>query len=166
MQVTLKAPEPGRLAGVAEQTMLAEDVVMVIVTVPLALLTVQLDVPEAPTFSVKLVGVHVSERTACALTMNVTVTECDRDPLAPVTNTCLVPVVVNVHDRVELPEPVMVVGERVHEVLLVVRLTTPAKPFRPVIVIVEVAATFWVALTLVGLAVIVKSWTTNVTVTE
>ena len=95
-----------------------------------------------------------------------TVTEWESAALVPVTPTWNVPPVAKVHESVELPDPVTLVGETVHEVLLVVRLTTPAKPFRPVIVIVEVAATFWVALTLVGLAVIVKSWTTNVTVTE
>ena len=58
------------------------------------------------------------------------------------TDTCLIPVVVNVHESVELPEPVTLVGERLHEVLLVARPTTPAKPFRPVTVIVEDAATF------------------------
>jgi len=59
-----------------------------------------------------------------------------------VTDTCLAPVVVNVHERVELPEPVTLVGERLQEVLLVARPTTPAKPFRPVTVIIEDAAAF------------------------
>ena len=58
------------------------------------------------------------------------------------TDTCLAPVVVNVHESVELPEPVTLVGERLQEVLLVARPTTPANPFRPVTVIVEDAATF------------------------
>jgi len=71
-----------------------------------------------------------------------------------------------VQDSVELPDPVTLVGATAHEVLLVVRLTTPAKPFSPVIVIVEVPAEPASTVTLVGLAAIVKSWTTNVTVTE
>jgi hypothetical protein len=71
-----------------------------------------------------------------------------------------------VHDRVRLPEPVTLVGLRVHEVLLVVRLTTPANPLMAVTVIVEVAADPTLTVTLVGLAVIVKSWTTKVTVAE
>ena len=57
----------------------------------------------------------------------------------PVTPTWTVPPV-NVQDSVELPEPVTLVGETVHEVLFVVRLTTPANPFRPVTVMVDVAA--------------------------
>ena len=46
----------------------------------------------------------------------------------------------NVQDSVELPDPVTLVGETVHEVLLVVRLTTPVKPFWAVMVMVDVAA--------------------------
>ena len=69
-------------------------------------------------------------------------------------------------DRVALPEPVTLVGETVHDVLLVVKLTTPAKPLIPAMVIVEVPAALALTVTEVGLAVIVKSWTTNVTVTE
>jgi len=69
-----------------------------------------------------------------------------------------VPVVVKVHDNVELPEPVTLVGETLHEaVVLVARLTTPVNPFRAVIVIVDVPAALTFTLTLVGLAVIVKS---------
>ncbi len=75
----------------------------------------------------------------------------------PVTDTCLLPVVLNVHDSVALPEPVTLAGDTVHEVLLVTRLTTPVNPFRAVIVIVDVPAALTFTLTLVGLAVIVKS---------
>jgi len=82
----------------------------------------------------------------------------------PVTPTWNVPVEVNVHDSVEVPEPVRLVGDVVQDVLLVARLTTPAKPFIADTVIVEVPAALTFTLTLVGLAVIVKSWTPNVTV--
>ena len=61
------------------------------------------------------------------------------------------------HDKVALPDPVTLVGDTVHEVLLVVRLTTPAKPLIAVTVIVEVPAEPAFTVTLVGLAVIVKS---------
>ena len=47
----------------------------------------------------------------------------------PVTVTWIVDAVVKVHDSVEEPEPVTLVGVRVHEVLLLARLMTPAKPF-------------------------------------
>ena len=62
-------------------------------------------------------------------------------------------------DRFELPEPVTVMGETLHEVLLVTRLTTPAKPFNPVIVIVEVPVAPAFTATDTGLPLIVKSWT-------
>jgi hypothetical protein len=61
---------------------------------------------------------------------------------------------------------VTLVGATEQDVLLVVRLTTPANPFSPVTVIVEVPALPTLTLTVVGLAAIVKSWTTKVTVTE
>ena len=75
----------------------------------------------------------------------------------PVTATWNVPPVVKVHESVEVPEPVTLVGATEHEVLLVVRPTTPEKPFRPVMVMVDVAAVPGVKLTLEGLAAIVKS---------
>ncbi len=61
------------------------------------------------------------------------------------------------HDSVALPEPVTLVGETVHEVLLVARLTTPEKPFTAVTVIDDVPALPAITVTLVGLAAIVKS---------
>jgi hypothetical protein len=67
---------------------------------------------------------------------------------------------------VELPEPVTLVGVRVHAVLLEARFTTPTKPFRPVTVTVEVPGEPARSETVVGLAAIVKSWTVNVTVAE
>ena len=58
----------------------------------------------------------------------------------PVTPTWNTPPVVKVHDNVALPEPVTLGGETVHgAVVLVARLTTPAKPFWLVIVMVDVA---------------------------
>lgn len=85
----------------------------------------------------------------------------------PVTETCLLPVEVNVQDNVALPEPVTLVGETVHDdVVLVARLTTPVKPFKAAIVFVEVPGAFRLTLTLVGFALMVKSWTTNATVME
>src|SRR5437879_13496609 len=52
------------------------------------------------------------------------------------------------------------------DVLLVVRLTTPAKPFTAATDIEEVPALPAFTVTDAGVAVIVKSWTTYVTVTE
>jgi len=74
--------------------------------------------------------------------------------------------VLELQETVALPDPVTLAGATEQEVLLLSKLTTPAKPFRPVTVILEVPEALMLTLTLVGLAAIVKSWTTNVTVTE
>ena len=63
----------------------------------------------------------------------------------------------NVQDNVELPEVVTLVGLSVQAVLLLARLTVPVNPLSGVIVIVEVPADPALTVTLVGLAVIVKS---------
>ena len=60
-------------------------------------------------------------------------------------------------DNVELPEVVTLVGLSVQAVLLLARLTVPVNPLSGVIVIVEVPADPALTVTLVGLAVIVKS---------
>jgi len=76
-----------------------------------------------------------------------------------------------VHDSVEVPELVALVGVRVHVrpvagLMLEVRLTTPLKLWSAVIVIVEVPEVPAFTVTGVGLADIVKSWTVYVTVAE
>jgi len=62
-----------------------------------------------------------------------------------------------------VPEPVTLVGVRVQAIpvvgLMLVKLTIPLKPLRPVTVIVEVPATPALTVTVVGLAEMVKSWT-------
>ena len=73
------------------------------------------------------------------------------------TPTWTVETAVKVQDNVALPEPVTLVGETVHAVLLVVRLTTPAKPLIAVTAIDEVPAAFTLTLTLDGVAVMLKS---------
>jgi len=76
-----------------------------------------------------------------------------------------------VQESVEVPEPVRLVGVRVqaNPVLaetVVVRLTTPVKPCVAVTVIVDVPGVPALAVTIVGLAVRVKSCTVYVTVAE
>jgi len=78
--------------------------------------------------------------------------EWDRLPLDPVTVTGKVPADENVHESVELPEPVRLVGISVHAVLLVDRLSRPVKPFRAVTVTVEAAAVPALTVMLTGLA--------------
>jgi len=61
------------------------------------------------------------------------------------------------HDRVELPEPETLVGDAVHDVLLVATPTIPAKPLSPETVTVEVRVDPALPVRLVGLTTIVKS---------
>lgn len=89
--------------------------------------------------------------------MKIVVAECDRPPLIAVAVTWMINADAKEHDRVELPEPVTLAGEAEHEVLLVARLTAPAKPLRPLTVIVEVTVEPALPITLVGLTMIVKS---------
>ncbi len=68
------------------------------------------------------------------------------------------PVAVNVHDRVDVPEPpVTLLGVNVQAVLPDARATVPVNPFTGEIVIVEVPGEFTATDTTVGLAAIVKS---------
>jgi len=64
-----------------------------------------------------------------------------------------------VQDRVETPEPVTLLGDTLHAVLLLLRLTTPEKPFNALIVMLVVPAAPAFTLTFVGLPVTAKSWT-------
>jgi hypothetical protein len=125
------------------------------VTVPAKPLTAPMlivDVPAELTLVLSLEGLAVIVK---SWTTTVTITEWIREPLVPVTRTCLIPVELYVQVRLEVPEPVTLVGERVHEVLFVVRLALPANPFTAVIVMVDVPCAFTLTLTVVGLAVIV-----------
>jgi hypothetical protein len=94
-----------------------------------------------------------------------TVTECDREPLAAVTVTVYVPAEPE-HERVEVPElPRETLGGERLQVSPVVaetvadRLTVPVNPFTGVTVIVEVPLEPATKFTSVGLAATVKSLT-------
>ncbi len=75
----------------------------------------------------------------------------------PVVVTWIVEAYAKEHDRLELPEPDSVAGNAVHEVLLVVRLTVPAKPLSPDTLMVEVTVDPALPVTSVGLTAMVKS---------
>ena len=75
------------------------------------------------------------------------------------------------HDRVDVPEPPLIlvalrVHERLVELVVTDNVTVPLKPFDGATVIVEVPATFTFTFTLVVLTDTVKSWTWYVTVAE
>jgi len=86
--------------------------------------------------------------------------------LVPVIVTGIIPEAANVQDKVELPNPFKLVGVIVHDVLLVVRLTSPAKPFSRVTVTVDLATVPAITVTVVGLAEIPKSWNLKVATTK
>jgi hypothetical protein len=94
------------------------------------------------------------------------VATCDLDPLVLVTITWTVEAVLKVHASVALPDPVKLVGEIAHDVLLVVRLTSPVNPLLLVTAMAEVPAIPTPRVTSVGFALIVKSVTANETVKE
>ena len=86
--------------------------------------------------------------------------EWDREPLVPVTVTVTEPAEVKVHDNVDEPEPpVIVAGDRVQALLSLVRATSAENPLTGAIVIVEVPGEPTVVVTVVGVALIVKSAT-------
>jgi hypothetical protein len=80
--------------------------------------------------------------------------------------TCTIDVDEKLQESVELPEPLTLFGATLHEVLLVLRLTTLEKPFRAFTVMLDVPAEPTFTLTFVELPAMAKSWTLYVTVTE
>ncbi len=75
----------------------------------------------------------------------------------PVTFTVNDPAVAKVQDSFKAPEPIMVVGSRMHPGVSAVRLTTSAKPLTADIIMVELPTLPTFTKTLVGLALSVKS---------
>jgi len=146
-------PEPVTLVGLAKHAVLSAPKPTMPVK-PFSGVTVRVDVPALPAFTVTVVGMTLSEK---SWTMNVTVAECDKPPLVPVAVTWTVEADTKEHDRVELPEPGKLAGDAVQEVLLVARLTIPAKPFGPDTLMVEVTVDPALPVTPTGLAVMVKS---------
>jgi hypothetical protein len=130
--------------------------------------TVMMDVPWVPAAVVTLTGIGVTEKSGRA-TLYETVAEWDGVPLVPVTVTVKLPLVVAVQDRVELPEPVILVGVTAQVIPVVgdnvaVRLTTPPNPLAEATVIVDIPAWSTLTATLVGLAERVKSTAVRMTV--
>ena len=153
VQERVALPEPVTLVGLA-----AHAVLLVANPTtpakPFCAETVTVEVPELPAFTVTVVGVTPIVK---SWIVKVAVAECDKPPLVPVTVTWMIEADAKEHDRVELLEPVTLAGEAVHEVLLVARLTIPAKPLNPVTVTAEVTVEPELPVTLVGLTAMVKS---------
>ncbi len=70
------------------------------------------------------------------------------------------------HDSVEFPEPITLVGEILHDVLFTDRLTRPVKPLSAVTVRLEEAEIPALTVMLVGLAAMLKSLNRNMAVAE
>ena len=91
-----------------------------------------------------------------------TFVECDREPLAPVTFARKFPAEEPIQERVEVPEPPLMLvddneQDRIVEFVATPRATVPVNPLSEVIVIEEVPDVSIVVDTFVGLADIAKS---------
>ena len=148
------------LAGVRVQVRPAGETVDVRATVPVNPFTgatVIVEVAAVPALTLTLVGLAVTVK---SLTVTVTVAECVRDPLVPVTVTVYTPAG-PVQDRADVWDAprTMLAGVRVQVrpagETVEVRATVPVKPFTGATVIVEVAAVPTLTATLVGAAVTV-----------
>jgi hypothetical protein len=135
VQVRVEVPEPTTLAALREQD---EPALWLRLTVPAKPFTgaiVMVELPEGEAFTV--VGFAVIVK---SVGVNVTVVVWERGLPAPVTVTVVVTRGgVNVQDRIELPDPVTLVGLSVHAALLTDRLTIPLKPLSAVTAMVDVA---------------------------
>lgn len=135
---------------------------------PCRLVRFIVDLPSALTFTVTLVGLAVIVKPGL-VTVYVTNAKCSSVPLVPATPTMKLPVADAVHESVDVPALlVMVVDDRLHVRLAGIATVSETAPRNPLIgltVIVDVPAAPSAALTLVGLAVTVKSWVKNMPVT-
>src|SRR2546422_257986 len=127
-----------------------------------------MDVPATPRFVATELGLALIVKSGAAPTLYVTIALCDNEPLVPVTVTVKEPDAVDdaEHESVLVPEfpSVTLVGESVHVVVpeappvtVAVNETGPLNPFKLDTVIVEVPAVPALALTGVGLVLIIKS---------
>ncbi len=162
-----EVPEPATLmVERVHESPVAGDVATVRVTVPanpLIPVSVKVEFPAVPTVTLTVAGLATTVK---SWTTKVTIVTCNFDALAPVTLTWTVDAELKVHESVPGPDPVTLVGETVHEVLFVAKLTTPTKPLRGVTVKAEVPTAPTFRATDAGFAATVKSVTMNDTVVE
>jgi hypothetical protein len=161
---SVEVPEPVKLVGVRAQVKpvagLMLEVKLTMLANPSSAVTVIVEGPDAPARTVALVGLAVIVK---SWTVKVAVAGCDKPPLVPVTVTVYTPAMPE-HERVDVPEPVTLVGVRVQVspvvgLMVEATFTIPPKPLRAVTVIVEVPAAPAFTDTVVGFAEMVKSWT-------
>lgn len=126
---------------------------------PPALWTVIVDVPVAPARFVRLVGLADTAKLGVGATLYTTNIACDSVPLVPETFTWNVPGYEKVHESIESPAPVTLVGPIAHTVLFVARFTMPLNPFSEFTVVVDEPDEPAFTVTVAGLDVRAKSWT-------
>lgn len=170
---SVDVPDPEMLAALSVAVRLGSDAVALSETVPenpFNPVIVIVEVADAPAVKLTVAGFAVMEKSGAGVTVNITVVVCTSIPLVPVTATVTLPVVANVHESVEVPEPPATEVElRVHPVLSLVNATVLVKPFSGETVTVDVPEVAIVTETVDGLAEIEKSGaavTVNVTVAE
>ena len=141
MQETVAVPDPVMLVGViAPQVSPACGVSVKLTTPakPLRAVTVIVEVAETPTLTAAGEEAAIVKSTK----LKVPVAEWVSVVLVPITVSAKLPAVVELQATVAVPEPVTLVGVMAPQVRpaggVSVKLTTPAKPFNAVIVIVEV----------------------------
>src|SRR2546430_4311458 len=101
-----------------------------------------------------------------AVTLKIIMTEWDKESFTPVTCTWFSLGDVKMHDKVDSPAPVRLVGLSEHNVLLLVKSTTPAKWFAAVTVIAEFARALTSVEDTAESAMIEKSPASTITVRE
>jgi hypothetical protein len=165
--VSVDVPEPPVMLVGLRAHVRPEDGLLVRATVPVKPLTgatVIVTGPEEPALTTTLVELAVIVKSTTLTVMVPVVWE--RVPLIPVTVTVYVPALTV---SVDVPEPVTLVGLSVAvkpDDGLAVRLTVPLNPLIEATVMVDVPLAPALTVTLVGLAVMLKSWTVKVTVAE
>jgi hypothetical protein len=144
LQDTVAVPEPTMLLGVIMPQVRPAGTVSVKLTVPVKpfrAVTVIVDIADEPALTAAGL-VAAIEKSAARLNVKVAVEVWVSDPLMPVIVTLSVAALAEEHEKVAVPEPVMLLGVIAPQVnpagTVSVNDTTPAKPFWAVTVIVDV----------------------------
>jgi hypothetical protein len=168
VHVTVAVPEPVTTPGVIAPHVSPDGTVSVRETAavnPFNGAIVIVETTEAPALTAAG-DVTLIVKSGDTVTVQLTVAECEREPLAPVTATVNELAAEAVHDRVEAPDVVVLVSETlaglsvqvspVDGEIAVVKATVPTNPLVAATVMVEVPDEPTAMLTAVGLAVKVK----------
>jgi hypothetical protein len=169
VHVTVTVPGPVTIPGVIAPHVSPEGTVSVRETVavnPFNGAIVIVETTEAPALTAAG-DVTLIVKSGDTVTVQLTVAECEREPLAPVTVTVNELAAEAVHDRVEAPDVVVLVSETLGGLSVQVRpvegetvadkVTVPVKPLTAAAVTVEVPGDPTTTETVAGLTLTVKS---------